>query len=90
MGVVEKLKRLHKQDSISLADIRAVSLSGVDVGKYMSMARTLKSYLSVKSGKDSSSSDSKTSVHNEKIPTVDKEQKISSKKNSSKSKTFKM
>lgn len=45
MGVVSKLKRLHKQTKIRPSDIPRVVSSGVDVDTYLSRARTLNSYL---------------------------------------------
>lgn len=44
MGVVEQLKKLHKQKMIKTSDIPRVVNSGVDVDTYLSRARTLDSY----------------------------------------------
>lgn len=44
MGVIEKLKKLHKQTMLKLADIRSTQIVDVDFDKYLSRARTLKSY----------------------------------------------
>lgn len=46
MGVIEKLKKLHKQTMLKLADIRSTEIVDVDFDKYLSRARTLKSYIS--------------------------------------------
>lgn len=45
MGVVKKLKRLHKQTAIKTSDIQRVVASGVDVDAYLNRARTLDSYI---------------------------------------------
>ena len=48
MGVVEKLKRLHKQTLLKLKDIKRVVIAdeaGVNNEEYLSRARTLNSYL---------------------------------------------
>lgn len=45
MGVVSKLKNLHKQTKIRPSDIPRVVSSGVDVDTYLSRVRTLNSYL---------------------------------------------
>lgn len=45
MGVVKKLKRLHKQTAIKTSDIQRVVASGVDVDTYLNRARTLDSYI---------------------------------------------
>lgn len=45
MGVVEQLKKLHKQKMIKTSDIPRVVNSGVDVDTYLSRARTLDSYI---------------------------------------------
>lgn len=50
MGVVEQLKKLHKQKMIKTSDIPRVVNSGVDVDTYLSRARTLDSYINT--GKD--------------------------------------
>jgi hypothetical protein len=44
MGVIKQLKKLHKQTMLKLADIRSTQIVDVDFGKYLSRARTLKSY----------------------------------------------
>lgn len=45
MGVVEQLKKLHKQKMIKTSDIPRVVNSGVDVDTYLNRARTLDSYI---------------------------------------------
>ena len=48
MGVIEKLKRLHKQTLLKLSDIKRTVIAkeaGVDNEEYLSRARTLNSYL---------------------------------------------
>ena len=48
MGVIEKLKRLHKQTLLKLKDIKRVVIadeSGVNNEEYLNRARTLNSYL---------------------------------------------
>lgn len=48
MGVIEKLKRLHKQTLLKLKDIKRVVIAdeaGVNNEEYLSRARTLNSYL---------------------------------------------
>lgn len=48
MGVVRKLKRLHKQTIITLNDIKRVKIAyeaGVNNEKYLMRARTLYSYI---------------------------------------------
>lgn len=48
MGVVEKMKRLHKQKSLELSDIGRVVVAeeaGVDSPYYLRMARTLADYI---------------------------------------------
>lgn len=45
MGVVEQLKKLHKQKMIKTSDIPRVVNSGVDVDTYLDRARTLDSYI---------------------------------------------
>lgn len=48
MGVVDKLKRLHKQTLLKLKDIKRAVIAdeaGVNNEEYLSRARTLNSYL---------------------------------------------
>lgn len=48
MGVVEKLKRLHKQTLLKLKDIKRVVIAdeaGVNNEEYLNRARTLNGYL---------------------------------------------
>lgn len=45
MGVIEQLKKLHKQKMIKTSDIPRVVNSGVDVDTYLNRARTLDSYI---------------------------------------------
>lgn len=48
MGVVEKLKRLHKQTLLKLKDIKRAVIAdeaGVNNEKYLNRARTLEGYL---------------------------------------------
>ena len=48
MGVIEKLKRLHKQTLLKLKDIKRVVIAdeaGVNNEEYLNRARTLNSYL---------------------------------------------
>lgn len=48
MGVVEKLKQLHKQTLLKLKDIKRVVIAdeaGVNNEEYLNRARTLNSYL---------------------------------------------
>lgn len=48
MGVVDKLKRLHKQTLLKLKDIKRVVIAdeaGVNNEEYLNRARTLNSYL---------------------------------------------
>lgn len=48
MGVVDKLKRLHKQTLLKLKDIKRTVIAdeaGVNNEEYLSRARTLNSYL---------------------------------------------
>lgn len=48
MGVVEKIKRLHKQTLLKLKDIKRAVIAdeaGVNNEEYLSRARTLNSYL---------------------------------------------
>lgn len=48
MGIVEKLKRLHKQTLLKLKDIKRAVIAdeaGVNNEKYLNRARTLEGYL---------------------------------------------
>ena len=48
MGIVEKLKRIHKQTLLKLKDIKRVVIAdeaGVNNEEYLNRARTLNSYL---------------------------------------------
>lgn len=47
MGIIEKLKRLHKQTLLKLNDIKSVVIAkdaGVDSEKYINRAKTLHDY----------------------------------------------
>ena len=101
MGIVEKLKRLHKQTLLKLKDIKRVEIAkeaGVDSQKYLNRARTLHSYLNPDENKEESESvsleDSTVNSENASINAVDTPPKpVSSTKNTASkkaSKSFKM
>ena len=58
MGIVEKLKRLHKQTLLKLKDINRVVIAdeaGVNNEEYLSRARTLESYTNPKKNEEDES-----------------------------------
>lgn len=61
MGVVEQLKKLHKQKKIRTSDIPRVVNSDVDVDTYLNRARTLDSYID--GSEDSTKVDFKDTVN---------------------------
>lgn len=84
MGIVEKLKRLHKQTLLKLKDINRVVIAdeaGVNNEEYLSRARTLESYTNPKKNEEDESAQ-----ENEVQAVSQKSAKTSSKK----TKEFKM
>lgn len=84
MGVIEKLKRLHKQTLFKLKDINRVVIAdeaGVNNEEYLSRARTLESYTNPKKSEEDESAQ-----ENEVQDVSQKSAKASSKK----TKEFKM
>lgn len=84
MGVVEKLKRLHKQNLLKLNNIKRVAIAdeaGVNNEEYLSRARTLESYTNPKENEEDESAQ-----ENEVQDVSQKSAKTSSKK----TKEFKM
>lgn len=78
MGVVDKLKRLHKQTLLKLKDIKRVVIAdeaGVNNEEYLSRARTLESYTSPKKSEEDESAQ-----ENEVQAVSQKSAKTSSKK----------
>lgn len=78
MGVVEKLKRLHKQTLLKLKDINRVVIAdeaGVNNEEYLSLARTLDSYTNPKKNEEDESAQ-----ENEVQAVSQKSSKTSSKK----------
>lgn len=78
MGVVEKLKRLHKQTLLKLKDINRVVIAdeaGVNNEEYLSRARTLGSYTNPKKNEEDESAQ-----ENEVQDVSQKSAKTSSKK----------
>ena len=78
MGVVEKLKRLHKQTLLKLKDINRVVIAdeaGVNNEEYLSRARTLESYTNPKKNEEDESAQ-----ENEVQDVSQKSSKTSSKK----------
>ena len=64
MGIVEKLKRLHKQTLLKLKDINRVVIAdeaGVNNEGYLSRARTLESYTNPKNSEEEESAQEKES-----------------------------
>lgn len=60
MGVVDKLKRLHKQTLLKLKDIKRAVIAdeaGVNNEKYLNRARTLESYLNPNKKEEEDSED---------------------------------
>lgn len=84
MGIVEKLKRLHKQTLLKLKDINRVVIAdeaGVNNDEYLSRARTLESYTNPKKNEeDESAQESEVQAVSQK----------SAKTSSKKTKEFKM
>ena len=84
MGIVEKLKRLHKQTLLKLNDINRVVIAdeaGVNNEEYLSRARTLESYTNPEKNEEDESAQ-----ENEVQAVSQKSAKTSSKK----TKEFKM
>lgn len=84
MGVVEKLKRLHKQTLLKLNNIKRVVIAdevGVNNEEYLSRARTLESYTNPEKNEEDESAQ-----ENEVQAVSQKSAKTSSKK----TKEFKM
>lgn len=84
MGVIEKLKRLHKQTLLKLKDINRVVIAdeaGVNNEEYLSRARTLENYTNPKKSEEDESAQ-----ENEVQAVSQKSAKTSSKK----TKEFKM
>ena len=84
MGIVEKLKRLHKQTLLKLNNIKRVAIAdeaGVNNEEYLSRARTLESYTNPKKNEEDESAQ-----ENEIQAVSQKSAKTSSKK----TKEFKM
>lgn len=84
MGIVEKLKRLHKQTLLKLNNIKRVVIAdeaGVNNEEYLSRARTLESYTNPKENEEDESAQ-----ENEVQDVSQKSSKTSSKK----TKEFKM
>lgn len=84
MGIVEKLKRLHKQTLLKLKDINRVVIAdeaGVNNEEYLNRARTLDSYTNPKKNEEDESAQ-----ENEVQAVSQKSAKTSSKK----TKEFKM
>ena len=78
MGIVEKLKRLHKQTLLKLNNIKRVVIAdeaGVNNEEYLSRARTLESYTNPKENEEDESSQ-----ENEVQAVSQKSAKTSSKK----------
>ena len=78
MGIVEKLKRLHKQTLLKLKDINRVVIAdeaGVNNEEYLSRARTLESYTNPKKNEEDESAQ-----ENEVQDVSQKSAKTSSKK----------
>ena len=78
MGIVEKLKRLHKQTLLKLKDINRVVIAdeaGVNNEEYLSRARTLESYTNPKKNEEDESAQ-----ENEVQDVSQKSSKTSSKK----------
>ena len=78
MGIVEKLKRLHKQTLLRLKDINRVVIAdeaGVNNEEYLSRARTLESYTNPKKNEEDESAQ-----ENEVQDVSQKSSKTSSKK----------
>ena len=78
MGIVEKLKRLHKQTLLKLKDIKRVVIAdeaGVNNEEYLSRARTLESYTNPKKNEEDESAQ-----ENEVQAVSQKSSKTSSKK----------
>lgn len=84
MGIVDKLKRLHKQTLLKLNNIKRVVIAdeaGVNNEEYLSRARTLESYTNPKENEEDESAQ-----ENEVQAVSQKSAKTSSKK----TKEFKM
>lgn len=78
MGIVEKLKRLHKQTLLKLNNIKRVAIAdeaGVNNEEYLSRARTLESYTNPKENEEDESAQ-----ENEVQAVSQKSSKASSKK----------
>lgn len=78
MGIVEKLKRLHKQTLLKLNNIKRVVIAdeaGVNNEEYLSRARTLESYTNPKKNEEDESAQ-----ENEVQDVSQKSSKTSSKK----------
>lgn len=98
MGVVEKLKNLHKQALLKLKDIKRTVIAdeaGVNNEEYLSRARTLSSYLNPNQKEEEDSKDEETVNAEETMQSSQqKEQqtvspaKASSKSSSKKSKSI--
>lgn len=84
MGVIDKIKNLHKQTLLKLKDIKRVVIAdeaGVNNEEYLSRARTLESYTNPKKNEEDESAQ-----ENEVQAVSQKSAKTSSKK----TKEFKM
>ena len=84
MGIVEKLKRLHKQTLLKLNNIKRVVIAdeaGVNNEEYLSRARTLESYTNAKKSEEDVSEQGKD---------VQEVSQKSAKTSSKKTKEFKM
>ena len=78
MGIVEKLKRLHKQTLLKLKNINRVVIAdeaGVNNEEYLSRARTLESYTNPKKNEED-----EAAQENEVQAVSQKSSKASSKK----------
>lgn len=91
MGVVEKLKQLHKQTLLKLSSIKRTVIakdSGVDNEEYLNRARTLKSYIEGETETDSGSSENNEASDRSKEEITDeaKQKSATTAKSSSRSK----
>lgn len=90
MGVVEKLKRLHKQTLLKLNNIKRAVIAdeaGVNNEEYLSRARTLNSYLNpnLKEEEDSKEEEIVNAEETMQSPQQKGQQAVSPEKTSSKS-----
>ena len=97
MGVIEKLKRLHKQTLLKLKDIKRVVIAdeaGVNNEEYLNRARTLNGYLNPNLKEEEDSKDEEIVIAEEEMqssqqkvqqdaPTAKTSSKPSSKKSKS-------